>query len=298
VSGRYQFRNADLSTIKGISGILSSDGEFDGVLERIAVRGTTDTPDFAVDVGGSVPLHTRFDATVDGTDGDTILNVVNATFRATSLTARGAVTGTRGVKGRTVRLDVQMDRGRIEDVLTLAAKARQPLMTGDMRMHTTLLLPPGRESVSDRLQLTGTFALTRGEFEDDTVQQRLVMLSRRGRGLNEGAAAGKVVSNLQGRFTLRHGTLSFADLTFGVPGANVRVNGRYGLRTEALDFLGHLRMQATVSEAAGGVKGVLLKPFDPLFKRGGTGAVVPIKIGGTRQAPKFGLAYARVFSRR
>jgi hypothetical protein len=198
-----------------------------------------------------------------------------------------------------VQLDVRMDSGRIEDVLRLAVGAPEPLMTGDVEMTTGFVLPPGPAPVSDRLQLDGTFALSRGAFEDGAVQRKLVSLSRRGRGMNEEASAtGEVVSNLRGQFRLSHGVLDFADLTFGVPGAEVRIKGRYGLRTQALDFLGHLRMQATVSQAAGGgVKGFVLKPFDPLFRRDGSGAVVPIRIGGTRAEPKFGLDYRKALTR-
>jgi hypothetical protein len=300
LSGLFLFRNADLTTVNGIGGTLSADGEFSGALERIAVRGTTSTPDFSVDVGGgTVPLRTRFDATVDGTDGDTYLNRVEATFRGTSLVARGAVTGTRGVKGRTVQLDVRMGRGRIEDVLVLSVNSATPMMTGDMEMTASLRLPPGRVPISERLQLAGKFALTRGEFEDGAVQRQLVSLSRRARGSNESpAAAGEVVSDLRGQFRMASGVLHFANLTFGVPGAQVRIVGRYGLKTQALDFLGHLRMQATVSQAmGGGAKGFFLKPFDPLFRRDGAGAVVPIKIAGTRAEPKFGLDYRRALTR-
>ena len=49
-------------------------------------------------------------------------------------------------------------------------------------------------------------------------------------------------------------------------------------------------MQATISEAAGGgVKSVFLKIVDPLFKKKGAGAVLPIRVRGTREDPKFGL---------
>jgi hypothetical protein len=48
VRGKYAFTNADLSTIKGIAGILSSTGEFAGTLGNIVVDGTTDTPDFRI----------------------------------------------------------------------------------------------------------------------------------------------------------------------------------------------------------------------------------------------------------
>jgi len=76
----------------------------------------------------------------------------------------------------------------------------------------------------------------------------------------------------------------------------VDLAGDYGLRSEQLNFAGTLSMQATISEAAGGgVKGVLLKAVDPLFKKPGHGAVVPIKIHGTRAKPEFGLDARRIW---
>src|SRR6266540_556231 len=61
VGGKYSFDHADLETIKGIGGILKSLGEFSGHLEEIDVRGTTTTPDFRIDVGGTpMPLNTTF----------------------------------------------------------------------------------------------------------------------------------------------------------------------------------------------------------------------------------------------
>ena len=73
--------NANLDTINGLAGVLSSTGEFHGPLNRIEVQGTTDTPKFQIDAGGQpVPLKTRFTAIVDGSDGDTYLKQVDATF--------------------------------------------------------------------------------------------------------------------------------------------------------------------------------------------------------------------------
>jgi hypothetical protein len=96
---------------------------------------------------------------------------------------------------------------------------------------------------------------------------------------------------MRGEFSLNDGVARFRTLTFEVPGAAVDLTGDYGLRSEQLNFAGTLSMQATISEAAGtgGVKGALLKAVDPLFKKPGHGAVVPIKIHGTREKPEFGL---------
>ena len=68
VQGGYSFTHADLSTIKGIAGMLSSTGEYSGTLGNIVVSGRTDTPDFQVASSGHrVPLRTEFHAIVDGT---------------------------------------------------------------------------------------------------------------------------------------------------------------------------------------------------------------------------------------
>ena len=290
LAGRYTFADADLSTIKGIGGILESTGEFGGQLERIAVLGETRTPDFRVNVSGqSVPLTTRFQAVVDGTNGNTYLNDVFATFQKTSLHAKGAVTGTKGVKGRTVQLDVRIEEGRIEDLLRLSVKSDTPPMIGDVALRTDFSLPPGDRDVVERLRLAGEFDVD-GRFTNREVQTKLTGMSERARGQAAGTGGGNIMSGLSGRFRLQDGVLAFPDLGFAIPGAKVNLRGTYGLQSEALAFDGSLRMEATLSEAAGGgIKSFFLKAVDPVFKKRNAGAVLPIKIRGTRSEPKFGL---------
>jgi hypothetical protein len=70
LAGRYAFDHADLSVFHGVSGILSSLGDFRGELNHITVDGRTDTPDFQLDRGAQqVHLTTQFHAVVDGTTG-------------------------------------------------------------------------------------------------------------------------------------------------------------------------------------------------------------------------------------
>ncbi len=300
LAGRYSFQKADLNTIKGIGGILDSLGDFGGRLDRIQVKGTTSTPDFQVDVSGQpVALNTTFTAVVDGTDGDTYLEEVNAQFLKTFLTARGAVVGKKGVKGRTVDLKVHVTEGRIEDLLRLSTKSEKPLMVGRVQLETDFLLPPGEPDVIERLQLAGKFDVGAATFTDRGVQQKLTGMSKRARGLDQEESAGNVVSNLSGTFRLDNARLRFSRLSFSMPGAGVLLNGSYGLRSEEMEFDGTLRMQATISEAAGGgAKGFFLKMVDPIFRKKGSGAVVPIKIRGTRDDPKFGLDVGRVLKRK
>ena len=291
ITGKYSFANANLDTIEGLAGVLSSTGEFRGPINRIEVQGTTDTPKFQVDAGGlPVPLKTRFSAVVDGSDGDTFLQQVDASFLDTSMTARGAVIGLEGVQGRRIVVDVDMQKGRIEDLLRLAVQSEQPILRGAARLQAKLVIPPEKKKVIDKLQLNGEFVLSQAKFTDASVQTKLVGLSRRGRGMSKEEEVGDVLSNLRGRFAVQNAAARFSSLTFSVPGAAVELAGRYGLRDETIAFKGKLKMQATLSKVAGGgVKGFFLKPFDRIFREKGSGMVLPIKIEGTRKNPKFGL---------
>jgi hypothetical protein len=297
LTGRYTFDNVDLATVKGIGGHLTSTGKFQGQLDRIAVTGETRTPDFFVKVSGNpVPLETKFDAVVDGTDGDTYLNDVSASFLNTALTARGAVVGAEGVKGRTVKVHVKIEDGRIEDVLRLAVRSEQPLMQGRLALHADMTLPAGPGDVMDRLAIGGEMDVVAARFTDGGVQQKISNMSERARGLDPDAHADNVASDLRAKFALARGVLALREVSFGIPGATVQVAGSYGLFTEAMAFDGTVRMKATVSEAAGGgFKGILLKVVDPLFRKDGSGAVIPIRIRGTRKEPDIGLNVKKVF---
>ena len=294
--GRYSFARADLTSIHGLSGTLTSLGDFTGMLSRIDVHGTTATPDFGLDLGGvPVPLETTFHAIVDGTNGDTYLTQVDARLAATQLSASGAIVSHANVKGRTVTINLTISEGRIEDLLRLAVSAPKPVMLGPLKMSAALVLPPGEKPVVERMSLTGRFELRRARFTGAGVQQQLASLSRHARGLKPEDAVGPIASDISGRFMLHGGVMRFEPLLFDVPGANVDLTGRYGLRDAQLDFTGTFAMEAPISKAAGGgIASVLLKPIDPLFRKHGKGAVLPITIKGARTQPKFGLEWGKV----
>lgn len=292
VAGTYAFKNADLSVFRGIAGILSSEGQYSGVLDHIAVEGTTDTPDFRVNISGHpVHLETRFSVVVDGTDGDTYLDPVTAHFLHTTLEARGKAEGTPGVRGKTIALDVTVREGRVEDLMRLAARGKPP-MTGAVSLQTRLVLPPGAEDIADRLYLNGIFGLRGTQFTSPDVQQKIGALSKRAQGRPKEAdepVTEDVASRFRGRFVLKKSIVSFSRLSFHVPGATVNLDGTYGLRSEQLDFRGKVRMQAKLSQTQTGIKSFFLKALDPFFTKEGVGAVLPIKITGTRDQPRFGL---------
>ena len=100
LGGKYSFQKADLGTIKGIGGILNSTGIFDGELGRIGVKGTTQTPDFHLDISKQpVALDTTFEAVVDGTNGDTFLTGVTAKFLQTTVFREGRGDRDQGREG-------------------------------------------------------------------------------------------------------------------------------------------------------------------------------------------------------
>ncbi len=300
VSGNYVFQNADMNVIKGLGGTLSSAGTYRGVLERIEVAGTTEMPDFSLDLAGQrVPLNTTFKAIVDGTNGDTILERVNAQLNKSVIVATGSVVRAEDVKGRHVSLDVSLDGARLEDLMLLAVKAAQPPITGQIDMATRMVLPAGPDDVVERLQLDGAFQLARARFTNVDVQRRIATLSRRGRGEegDDGIERDRVVSNLRGRFKLNDARLTFSELTFAVPGSVVQLSGVYNLRSQEMNFRGHLLTDATLADMTSGVKSLLARLAQPFFRRQGGGSRLPIRISGTRSKPEFGLDVGRVLKR-
>jgi hypothetical protein len=290
LSANYTFDKADLGVFKGISGILSSQGKFGGVLEKIEVEGKTSTPDFTVKVGGHpVALDTIFSATVDGTNGDTLLHPVTAHLLNTVIVAQGGVVKSPDKKGRLIALDVTVDQGRLEDLMRLAVKADKPPMTGAITFHTKFELPPAKGvDIADRLNLNGKFDVDKGQFTSPEVTGKIETLSRKGQGKPEDENAGSSISELKGNFVLDNGVITFRGLTFSVTGAEVALNGKYALEKEDLDFHGKLRMKAKLSQTMTGAKSFLLKAFDPFFRKNGQ-TELPIKITGTRDHPSFGL---------
>jgi len=289
VEGNYDFQNADLSVFKGISGILTSKGSYHGVLQHIEVNGATDTPDFALKRGGTkVHLETKFHSIVNGTDGDTILDPVDARFLSSEFICEGGVVHQVGIPGKTVTLDAETRRARMEDILRLIEN-KKPFLTGAVKFKSRIVIPPGKEDVIDKLQLDGEFGVASAQFTSAKVEQKLETLSDRGRGITkkdeEEEPLQTVASNFLGRFKLNRGAVSFSQLSFQVPGAGVELAGVYNLRSEQIAMDGKFHMQATLSETQSGIKRLLLRPLDPLFEKDGAGFLLPIKITGARDHP-------------
>lgn len=298
VSGTYTFQHVNLDPLKGIGGTLSSSGKYWGILNNITVDGETDTPNFSLDTAGhAMPLHTTFHAVVDGTNGDTHLLPVDAELGHSHIVARGDVVKIPG-QGRVVELDVTMDPARMEDILALAVKTQPPVMTGALALHTSLLVPPGKESVTEKMQLQGSFQITDAHFTDPKMQAKINELSLRGQGLAEEAQQDakqninpEIGSDMRGNFVLGKGRITITGLNYAVPGTNIAMNGVYTLDGNQVDFHGMARLKAHVSQMVTGWKSILLKAVDPFFAKDGAGTEVPISVTGTKSDLHFGIGF-------
>ncbi len=305
--GSYRFEHADLGVFKGIAGILESTGRYEGVLRDLVVDGQTDTPDFRLtSFGTAIPLHTVFHAHVDGTNGDTLLEPVNATLGQSHFICEGkvvrvppgtATNGTATPGGHEIALNVKVDRGRMEDFLRLTSKSGTPLLTGTLALKATLEIPPGSAPVEERLKLKGSFTLDDAQFTSVKIQNDVGQLSMRGQGMPKEARHGQgadVRSAMQSDFTMAVAVIALPNLKYTVPGAEIDLKGTYGMHGGLLSFTGTAKTDATVSEMVGGWKGALLKPADRYFQKDGAGTEVPIHVGGTRESPQFGVDLGRM----
>jgi len=290
-SGKYTFYNADLGTLRGLNGTLSSTGQFSGPLDYLNVEGQTDTPNFSLRTADHpVSLHTDFSATVDGTNGDTYLKSVRARFLHTTLQVSGKVVDEdRAIKGRTIVLDAVSHGAQVEDLIRLTTKSSRPVMTGDVQLHTKIVIPEGKQDLMERLRLQGQFGVGDIQFTNSSTQGKIDTLSRRGQGQPKDLDITDVVSELKGNFGLKNAVVDFSSLDFGVAGAAINLSGTYNLDSEALDFHGKLKLQAKLSQTTTGAKSFFLKAIDPFFKGKDAGTVLAIKVTGTKDNPSFGL---------
>ena len=290
VAGSYEFTDADLGPFPGIAGILSSTGKYGGQLDKLEVSGVTDTPDFSLDrVGKPVPLHTEFSATVDGLNGDTYLHPVRATLIKSVIVSEGSVVKIAG-KGHDISLNIQAPNARIQDILALALKAETPLLAGPAKITAKLFLPPGKIKVIDKMILDADVTVDNARWSSPKIREELQSLSRRAEGQPKDEDAGSSLSDLHCKFHLEKGVIHFSSVTFSVPGAGVELAGDYGVQGGELNFKGHVRLQAKLSQMVTGAKSDFLKLLDPFFSKHGAGTELPVTITGTRENPTFGVS--------
>jgi hypothetical protein len=272
---------------KAVAGTLSAEGHYNGVIENISANGISDAPNFSMQPAAHpVDLTTAFHAIVDGANGETGVEALDVHFLHSTIHATGIVAGTLGQQGQAVKMELSATDARTEEILLLTNKG-EPAMTGNIRLHTTLSLPAGPQNdPMNQMAAQGSFDLDKVVFSDVTAEKKVNTLSARSSGQNgNGAAESDVASEMQGKFAIQNGVMTFSDLRFQVPGARVRMIGTLGLKSQNFDLRGRLDMDASLSKMGPARVSFLLKAVQPFFSKPGGGSRIFFKLGGTVAHP-------------
>ena len=295
VAGEYTFQNADLGVFPGISGFLSAQDKFQGVLRHIDSQGHIDVPNFMVTRSQhSVHLQSEFHATVNGTNGDVQLNRVSAAFLKTTVLAKGEIAHHPGQDGKVTSVDMSVHDGRIQDVLRLFLREADPPLHGTTSFAARVTIPPGDAPFLRKLRLHGDFGIGDAQFANAATEKRVDTLSQKALGEEAGKDAEasdprRVISQLAGHVELGNAIATFNNFRLAVPGALAEMHGTYNLESRAINLHGTLRTDEEFSEMTSGFKSVVLKPFDVFFRRKHAGAVMPVHLIGTYDDPQAGL---------
>jgi hypothetical protein len=291
VSGAYRLRNAQLSSLKNLSGALNSQATFQGKLEDLRVQGTAASPNFQLlSARHPVPLDSRFLLNVDGMTGDVRLDSVVSHFNHTTMWSTGYVKSEPGLPGKTTTLEMTVQEGRIEDLLYPLTRANPPAMQGTVHFLARGTFPAGGGPFLRRISIAGAFDIEQSTLTRAKTQQKIARLSERTR-KSKTRAPQQTMATLHGRVALQSGIGDFSSLVFHVPGATAQLHGTYNLLNEKVDFSGKLATDGTLSQDASGIQSILLWPLNPLFKRHGKGAVLPIRITGTYSRPRYRVSF-------
>ncbi len=297
VQGTYQFRDANLAALGGVSGTLFSTGKFNGTLAKVNIQGTADVPNFKVrDTSHTRRLTTQFKAVEDATKGDTYLNEVIAHFDDTTVEFKGSVTGQEGTSGKTATLDMASGNGRIQDLLDLFISSKTPPMTGSVSFSGHVVLPPGTEPLIQRMKLEGDFGVGAGKFTNSATEADITRLSNsaKKKSAPETGNPAAALSDLKGHAVVINGVATLSHLSFAVPGAKTWLDGTYNLMNYKIDFHGTLITTGQPGDATTGLKSFFAKILTPFYKKRKQSKIVPIKFTGTYANPNLSLDLSRM----
>jgi hypothetical protein len=286
LEGRYRLEG-DLARVAGLVGRLVVEGRALGTLERLATQGTARVAQagFRAEGVGTLPLVVDYEAVVDATKSDVVINKARATAGGAIVEASGHVVKHKGTAGRHVQLTVRSpSRSNAGDLLRLFVDGSRPPISGTLGLTADVDLRPGTDDVLDRLSFSGTFTLEGARFANAKIQHALDELSNRGLGRPKDASL-RVPASIRGAVRLQRRQLGVRQVTLTVPGARIDAAGRYSLKDQSLGFHGIARLDARLSRTQSGLARVLLRPLDPFFARDSAGARVVLDVRGTRQNP-------------
>jgi hypothetical protein len=301
LTGDFTFAEVNLHDIGDIGGKLASTGRFQGVLGHIVADARSYTPNFAVGEGKPTPVAISAHCTVNGVNGDVVLEDVDAKTLSTSIHVQGGIVGSPKV----IDVDIDVPSGRAQDILRPFLSGEPPV-AGNVGLHSHAHLDPDGNGAPflDRLHVKGYFDVPAERMTDANLEKKLSAFSARAQSAKPGKyealaepqspgkdasiAVGDVVSSLKGPARIEKGIITTQGLSFQIPGAAVIFHGSFDLNDDAVHLVGDMRMQADISHAATGFKSVLLKPLIPFFKKKNAGASIPIAVTGQPGSYKVG----------
>jgi AsmA-like C-terminal region len=286
LDGEYTLENADLSVFHAVSGMLSSKGRFGGTFDNLAVQGQTSTPELTVvSTHHGLPLETDFIARVNGAVGDVVLPRVIAQFGKNNLEVHGSIA--RSPAGRRVAsLEIQCDRGRIEDTFYPFIHLPQAAIAGAVRFRMHVTIPSGTDRFEKKIGISSTFDIENARFTHEQTQRNLSKLAQAPRQTQPDTTA---PASIRGRVSVEDGVARFSELRIEDQYAWANLHGEFGLLDQRVNLHGQLKTATSLAKTTHGIKAVFARAIEPLFKKKPHETVVPVRIGGTYSRPQFGL---------
>jgi hypothetical protein len=286
LDGEYGLDKADLSVFPSIAGMVSSQGRFSGTFDNLSVQGQTFAPELTVvSTHHGLPLQTNFLARVNGATGDVILPSVKAQFGKDDLEIQGSIARYRDGR-RIASLEIQCDRGRIEDTFYPFIQSPRAPVTGAVRFRMHVTIPSGKEMFQKKLGLTSTFEIENAHFTHEQTQLNLSKIAQAPHQQHPDTTA---PASLRGRVSVENGVARFSELQVEDQDARANLRGEFGLLDQRVNLHGELKTATSLTKATHGIKTIFAKVIEPFFKKKPHDTEVPVRIGGTYGHPQFGL---------
>jgi len=296
VSGTYTYDRIDLSHFHGIYGMGHARGEFSGPLEQIRTHGRVDVAGFGVEGSHhAVPMTTDYEATVNGTNGDVLLDPAVARFQHTRLEVRGWIAEQEGEPGKMASFDISVPQGRVDDLLALFDDG-QPGMSGPVEIRGRFVWPPGPAAFLQKIRMDLTFGMQHSRLTSANTQGSIDRLGESAEGEKKdeiGEDPRVLPIEMRGAIRVRNSVATISNGRFQVPGADATLQGTYGLTDRRVDIKGTLHTSGDLSETTSGVKALLVKIVTPLFRKRGTERIVPFQITGAHGQANVGIDWKR-----
>jgi hypothetical protein len=278
----YRLENANLGFYKDISGVLNASGTLSGQLDHTHVTGQAEVPDFhVIHSAHTLRLKSKFDATVNGTDGNVALTKVESLINQTLVVASGSIAAQPGQKGKTVSLALGASEGRVEDLVDLFVSAKRPPMTGIISLKAKVDVPPGSANLLEKLNLDGDFGIAAAKFTNPATELPIRKLAQSGEKSKQAAELPTAQADLKGHVSARRGIATLENVSFTIEDGDARIHGSYGLESERVDLHGILRTSGKIYVTNTGFKALLLRALTPFLKHRSQMTFVPFKITGT-----------------